>query len=88
MSNYNQASIEGRKLIIKFFAERMVNLNISKYRLAKLTEISEPTIGRYFSLEIDMPLTNYLKICGALDLRPYLIPADEDTNEFQFIHFN
>jgi len=43
---------------------------------------------RYFKQETQMPLGVYLEICGALELRPYLIPSESDNTEMQRMFFN
>lgn len=35
-----------------------------------------------------MSLENFLKICGALEIRPYLIPKEDDSNQMNYMHFN
>ncbi len=88
MSNYKNSSDMGYDLILSFLSDRMEEKQITKYRLSKLTEIPESTISRYFSKKVSMSLTNFLKICGALEIRPYLIPKEDDSNKLNFINFN
>ena len=88
MSNYNNSANMATDLILKHFKERMQEKGITQYRLAKLTEIPEGTLSRNFRKENEMTLTTFLKICGALELRPYLIPAEDDTSKMEFINFN
>ena len=55
---------------------------MSKYKLSLISGVSESTISRYFSQETDITISNFLKICNALKLNPYLIPMELDTEEF------
>jgi transcriptional regulator with XRE-family HTH domain len=78
----------GKELIFDFIKERMKDKKITQLRLSELIEINESTLIRNFKGETEMLLTTYLKICGALDLRPYLIPSEIDENEFKRLFFN
>jgi transcriptional regulator with XRE-family HTH domain len=66
----------------------MKDKKITQLRLSELIEINESTLIRNLKGETEMLLTTYLKICGALDLRPYLIPSEIDENEFKRLFFN
>lgn len=55
-------------LILRNVSRRMDELGIKKYGLSKVTGISEPTLGRYFSEKTEMSLNNYIKICNALGI--------------------
>lgn len=88
MSNYNQSSDYGKKIIFQFLEKRMKEKGISRYRLSKMTEIPENTLSMNFNNNSEMSLVNFLKICGALELRPYLIPAEADETELNRIFFN
>lgn len=88
MENYNNSANVGIDITIKFFKDRMKELKISQVRLAELIDINESTLIRNFKKETEMSLSTYLKICGALKLRPYLIPAEIDETEFQRMFFN
>jgi len=88
MKNYKQASQVGQDLILTYFSDRMKEKKISKEKLAELLEISVTTLWRYFKKKSPMPLGVYLEICGALDVRPYLIPAESDNTEMKRMFFN
>ena len=88
MKNYKQASQIGQDLILTYFSDRMKEKKISKEKLAELLEISVTTLWRYFKKKSPMPLGVYLEICGALDVRPYLIPAESDNTEMKRMFFN
>lgn len=64
--------------IVKMVEERMEEKEISKYRLSKLTGMSEATLGRYFNRDVQIakPL---LKICNALELKISLDPDRKET---------
>jgi transcriptional regulator with XRE-family HTH domain len=78
----------GKQLIFDFIKDRMQEKKITQLKLSELIEINESTLIRNFKGETEMLLTTYLKICGALDLRPYLIPSEIDENEFKRLFFN
>ena len=88
MPNYNMSSKLGKQLIFDFIKERMKDKKITQLRLSELIEINESTLIRNLKGETEMMLTTYLKICGALELRPYLIPSEIDENEFKRLFFN
>lgn len=88
MSNFNMAANEGEKLTRQFILERMDELGITRYQLQQLTEINRSTIGRWLDGETSISFNNYLKILGALEIRPYLIPAEDDDTEMQRMFFN
>lgn len=88
MSNFNMAANEGEKLIRKFIGERMDELGITRYQLQQLTEINRSTIGRWLDGETSISFNNYLKILGALEVRPYLVPAEDDNSEMIRVYFN
>ena len=88
MENYKQASEEGQDLIFTYFSERMKYKKINKEQLAEILGISVTTLWRYFTKKSPMPLGVYLEICGALDVRPYLIPTESDNTEMKRMFFN
>jgi transcriptional regulator with XRE-family HTH domain len=88
MPNYNMSSKLGKQLIFDFIEERMKDKKITQLRLSELIEINESTLIRNLKGETEMLLTTYLKICGALELRPYIIPSEIDENEFKRLFFN
>lgn len=88
MENYNKSSEVAQQMILQFIKSRMKDLNISQAELARLTDLQKSTIGRYLNGTVDMTLRNYLKICGALNLRPYLVPSEFDKNEMMRTFFN
>lgn len=88
MENYKEASGFGQDLILSYLKKRMKENKITQNRLAEILQISVTTLIRYFKKETSMPLGIYLEICGALELRPYLIPKENDTTEMHRIFFN
>jgi len=87
MPNYNMSSDLGKQLIFDFIKERMQEKKITQLKLSELIKINESTLIRNFKGETEMLLTTYLKICGALELRPYLIPSEIDENELKRLFF-
>lgn len=88
MENYKNSSEVGQDLILSYLKNRMKEKKISQDKLAEILQIGVTTLWRYFKKETPMPLGVYLEICGALDLRPYLIPSEDDeiqmTNRINF----
>jgi transcriptional regulator with XRE-family HTH domain len=88
MENYKNASEVGQDLILSYLKNRMKEKKVSQDKLAEILQIGVTTLWRYFKKETPMPLGVYLEICGALDLRPYLIPSEDDeiqmTNRINF----
>jgi len=88
MENYNKSSEYAKDLIFQFIKERMQDKGINQRDLARLIDVNESTLIRNYKSETQMLLSTYLKICGALELRPYLIPKEMDENEMKQIFFN
>jgi len=88
MQNYNNSSKMGKELIFSFIKERMKEKNISQLKLAELIDLNESTLIRNFKGETEMLLITYLKICGALEINPYMIPKENDNSEFHRMFFN
>lgn len=88
MENYNQAADMAIDLSFSFIKDRMKELKIKQYQLAEMIGVSEKTLIWNFQKKTEMSLPTYFKICGALKLRPYLIPAEMDQTEFQRLFFN
>tara|TARA_R110002020_G_C16078638_1_gene756869 strand:+ start:34 stop:300 length:267 start_codon:yes stop_codon:yes gene_type:complete len=88
MENYKEASRVGQEMILAYFKKRMKEKKITQQQLADILQIGRTTLIRYFKMKSPMPLSVYLEICGALQLRPYLIPAEDDKREMQRMFFN
>ncbi|CAL67368.1 helix-turn-helix domain-containing protein [Christiangramia forsetii] len=88
MGKFDKSSDVATDMIFKFIKDRMKEKQITQFELAEMIGINESTLIRNFKKETAMPLATYLKICGALELRPYLIPAEADKNYMQRMFFN
>ncbi|AZB23623.1 XRE family transcriptional regulator [Chryseobacterium bernardetii] len=88
MGNFDNSANTGMQIIFKFIEERRKEKNISQLQLSELIGINESTLIRNLKGESAMTLATLLKICGALELRPFLIPAEVDNTEFQRMFFN
>lgn len=88
MANFDNSADIGEQIIIKFLKERMEEKSMKQNKLSDLTGISEDTLTRYFNRQTKISLPNLLKICGALELRPFFIPAELDQTEFERMFFN
>jgi len=78
----------GKDPIFSFIKERMKEKNISQLKLSELIDLNESTLIRNFKGETEMLLITYLKICGALEINPYMIPKENDNSEFHRMFFN
>ncbi|MGI0108322.1 helix-turn-helix domain-containing protein [Salinimicrobium sp. WS361] len=58
---------------------------VTNYKLHKLSGLSQSSISRYFNEESDMSLEAFIKICNALELKCYLVPEENITNEFESV---
>lgn len=81
MPNYNNAAQMGKELFFKYITERRKELGISQLKLSQLIEMDESTLIRNLKSETEMTLLTFIKICGALEIRPYLIPKESDDTE-------
>ena len=88
MNTYKKSSELGQDLILTYLKNRMKEKKITQNKLAEILEIGVTTLYRYFKKETPMPLGVYLEICGALELRPYLIPSEKDNTEMQRMFFS
>jgi DNA-binding Xre family transcriptional regulator len=89
MENYNQAAKTGFQMEIQFLKERMKVKKISLKKLSELTEVSTSTLTRNFNRETEMLHITFLKICGALEVQPWLVPREVSKDEsFKRIYFN
>jgi len=88
MKNYKEASKAGQQLIMSYLKKRMKEKKVTIRKLVVILEVSEPTLIGYFKIKTPMPLGVYLEICGALDLRPYLIPSESDNTEMKSMFFS
>ena len=86
--NYNMAADAAENHMRAYMQERMKEKGITVYRLSQLVDVAESTLHRWFSGDSKTTLATFLKICGALQLNPYLVPAEDDPTERQRIHFN
>lgn len=88
MENYKKASEVGQDMILTYLKKRMKEKRVTQNKLAEILQVSVTTLIRYFKKETPMPLGVYLEICGALNLRPYLIPSENDNTEMHRMFFN
>lgn len=88
MENYNNAASVAIDMTFTFIKGRMKELKIPQYKLAEMIGVSELTLIRNLKKETEMSLSTYFKICGALQLRPYLIPSENDDTKMNRMHFD
>lgn len=88
MANYDNSAEMAIQFIRKYVTNRMDELNVSQTELAKRIGVNRSTLIRNLTGETEMTLSTFLKICGALETRPYLVPAEADGEMPNRIHFN
>lgn len=88
MAKFDNSAEMGKKLIFKFIKERMEEKKISEFELANMIGVPRSTLNRNFKGETEMAFSTVLKICGALELRPFFIPSEIDKTEFQRVFFS
>jgi transcriptional regulator with XRE-family HTH domain len=87
-NDFLAAAKASQKITIDYWQECLEEDGKSRYWLSKTSGISQSMLSDYWSGKVDMSLINYYRICGALKLRPYLIPADDDPNPINTVDFN
>ena len=88
MGNYDNSANVGKQLFFDFITERRKEKKISQLKLAEMIGIDESTLIRNLKGTSEMTFETSLKICGALELRPFWIPAEIDKTEMQRMFFN
>ena len=88
MSNFNPAANEGEKLTRQFIQRRMEEKGLNMHQIQKVTGVNETTVGRWLRGDTSISYNNFLKVCGALEIRPYFVPAEDDDNEMMRVFFN
>lgn len=88
-NDYLAAAKESQKITINYWQQCLEDSERSRYWLSKKSGVSQSLLSDYWSGKVDLSLINYYRICGALELRPYLIPKDLDRNKnFNRVDFN
>lgn len=87
-TDYLAAAKESQRITIKYWDSCLEEMGKSRTWLSKKSGVPVTTLSDYWTGKSDMSLINYYRICGALELRPYLVPKDLDTNHFNHIDFN
>jgi predicted transcriptional regulator len=87
-TDYLAAAKESQRITIKYWQECLDEDGNSRYWLANKSGVSQSLLSDYWTGKVDMSLLNYYRICGALELRPYLIPKEIDKNDINNYDFN
>lgn len=93
MAKYNTISAlavqRAKQMTHKYIMEAMKERGLSNYALAKIAGLNRQIIDSYVKDDqYNLTLESYYRICGALNLRPYLVPAELDNTDMHFEHFN
>ena len=87
-NKYSHASIMAEQMIWKFIEARRQDKGLSIEQLGSMVGLSKGNYSRYKNGHVQVPLRVILSICGALELRPFLVPAENDDSEYERIFFN
>ena len=87
-TDYVAAAKESQRITIKYWQECLDEDGHTRYWLSQKCGISQSMLSDYWAGKVDMSLINYYRICGALQLRPYLIPKELDKNQINNVGFN
>jgi transcriptional regulator with XRE-family HTH domain len=87
-TDFLAAAKESQKITIKYWQDCLNEAGHSRYWLANKSGLSQSLLSDYWTGKVDMSLINYYRICGALELRPYLIPKELDKNNIRNVDFN
>lgn len=88
MANFDNSAEVGKQMFFNFITERRKEKSLTQLQLAKLIGLDESTLIRNLKNESEMTFATSLKLCGALDLRPFWIPAEIDKSEYQRMFFS
>ena len=88
MGQYDESSAMAVKMFVKYIKDRLDELNISVNKLSDMIGMPASTLHDNLSYNSKMSLFTFFKICGALDLNPYIQPKEKDDNEKTYLHFN
>jgi len=67
----------------KIILPRMSELNISRYKLAQSSEISESQLSLWFNGKTDLTMTKFFKILQVLQIQPFFEYSDQSKSEYQ-----
>mgnify|MGYP003681891687 CR=1 FL=1 len=79
----SESDLNDKQEIIQILETRILEKQISKYKLHKITGLSQSSLSRYFNGKSDMSLSALIKLSNALELKLYIIPEEYGTNEFE-----
>lgn len=88
MGIYDNSANAGKEILFNFIRERMKEKNLEHIELAKLIDINDSTLRRNLNNENEMSLSTLFKVLGALEIRPFFIPAEIDQTEYQRMFFS
>ena len=83
MENHKNSSKVGQQLTMSYLRKRMKEKKVTIRKLVVILGVSEATLIGYFKLKTPMPLGVFYEICGALELLPYLIPAEINKKQME-----
>ena len=86
----SQLTIDKAKLIIlDFIKKRQADLGMTDYRLSKLSGVNKGNLSKIMSGEnTQITIDTYLRLCGALGIRPHMIVDEDDDKPYNYEHFN
>lgn len=88
MAKYDNSAKVAMDITFKFLKDQMKEKGISQFQLSEIIGINESTLIRNFKKDTEMSLSTYFKICGALELQPYLVAKEDGEEMPNRINFN
>lgn len=87
MANYELSANYGYDLQIKYIRGRMKEKKVTLKKLSETIGLNASTLNRNFK-DRTMSHITFLKICGVLEINPYLIPKEANNDYMNRINFN
>lgn len=86
--SYSKAAKEAENMFRQMIRNRMEEKKMTFLELAERSGVHRATLHRWLNEGKKAQLETFLKICGALEIRPYFEMSEEDDRGFFRHHFN
>lgn len=84
-----EQSTFAENLMIKMCQDRMKDLEISQYRLAKESGVPRSTLSEWFSGKRSLNLRNFIAVLIVLKMNPQFVAKEDDDIDYpNRVHFN
>ena len=88
MGKYDNSANIGEQMILKFIHERIKEKGFTQTTLAEEVGVNQSTLSRNLNGTSKFTIDTFLKVLGALEIRPFFIPAEVDKTEMQRMFFS